>query len=108
MELQPFRTFLEVFQSTLPVRGATLRGKTVIPFSIISIHAPREGSDDLICLSPLEFFLISIHAPREGSDGNALLRRCVSRISIHAPREGSDVNVHKYVPSNGDFNPRSP
>ncbi len=33
---------------------------------------------------------ISIHAPREGSDEFGNRYRNVDRISIHAPREGSD------------------
>ena len=33
------------FQSTHPVRGATLRFATAPPMSEISIHAPREGCD---------------------------------------------------------------
>ncbi len=36
---------------------------------MISIHAPREGSDSSVP-SPQELrMIISIHAPREGSDG---------------------------------------
>ena len=39
--------------------------------------------------------IISIHAPREGSDGPARSARAQKgRISIHAPREGSDHNGH--------------
>ena len=34
--------------------------------------------------------MISIHAPRTGSDGNADEMTAASRISIHAPRTGSD------------------
>ena len=33
---------------------------------------------------------ISIHAPREGSDDSAGNLKAASGISIHAPREGSD------------------
>ena len=33
------------FQSTLPVRGATLSVALLISTAFISIHAPREGSD---------------------------------------------------------------
>ena len=36
--------------------------------------------------------LISIHAPRVGSDGGPLTSRCTRLISIHAPRVGSDLN----------------
>ncbi len=33
------------FQSTLPVRGATPQGLSVVVHRLISIHAPRTGSD---------------------------------------------------------------
>ena len=56
------------FLSTLPARGATagpLQG--VAKRWMISIHAPREGSD--ACRQRgLSCGCISIHAPREGSD----------------------------------------
>ena len=57
-----------LFQSTLPVRGATSRGLGSVEHIAISIHAPREGSDYVI--DPLcdQIQEISIHAPREGSD----------------------------------------
>ena len=82
----------------------------------ISIHAPREGSDDRQPADDHSRFRISIHAPREGSD---ILRLCAAplikqfqstppargatrrnrtgpqrqQISIHAPREGSDPQL---------------
>ena len=56
----------------------------------ISIHAPRGGSDlkfrDIITTPN-----ISIHAPRGGSDWWVGLWRIFSHISIHAPRGGSDI-----------------
>ena len=56
------------FQSTRPARGATII-LTSDSFSVcISIHAPREGRDDLIP-NDLTLDVISIHAPREGRDG---------------------------------------
>ena len=80
------------FQSTLPVRGATVYAIHCITICDISIHAPRAGSD-------LEFEnakvmgMISIHAPRAGSDGadSDILIDVI--ISIHAPRAGSDSNI---------------
>ena len=58
---------LAIFQSTLPVRGATV----IVVFKcvdlVISIHAPREGSDDM-AEEIARIVGISIHAPREGSD----------------------------------------
>ena len=56
---------------------------------IISIHAPREGSDARRIRGE-KAFKISIHAPREGSDGVTLFCKAHGDISIHAPREGSD------------------
>ena len=38
---------------------------------IISIHAPRTGSDGLISLREVLRMSISIHAPRAGSDGGS-------------------------------------
>ena len=102
-----------LFQSTLPVRGAT-----VIPLNRnagevgISIHAPRAGSDAM-CFSsfiPMISFqstlpvrgatfapialttrhFISIHAPRAGSDPGVDALKRAAAISIHAPRAGSD------------------
>ena len=52
--------------------------------------------------------MISIHAPREGSDRLTAARRRETDISIHAPREGSDYAFHFPVTSRSDFNPRSP
>ena len=53
---------------------------------------------------------ISIHAPREGSDEGARPQAagCTS-ISIHAPREGSDPRKPLSIPcTTGYFYPRSP
>ena len=53
--------------------------------------------------------MISIHAPRVGSDP---LYICVSKIlkgiSIHAPRVGSDLSCAEIARYEYDFNPRSP
>ena len=60
--------FSVIFQSTLPVRGATKKDVIDVYKTQISIHAPRAGSD-AVCLIDTSFFFISIHAPRAGSDG---------------------------------------
>ena len=52
---------------------------------------------------------ISIHAPREGSDQAELEKEEAARkISIHAPREGSDLKMFLMVSVSLYFNPRSP
>ena len=73
------------FQSTLPVRGATAFPFRAIFFIVISIHAPREGSD-LVCGPQNIVQAISIHARREGSD---LAKSTTRRVDMY-------------------FNPRSP
>ena len=109
-----YATAHNLFQSTLPVRGATYTAPDNSLFIEISIHAPRAGSDK-ICKFKIQYlFVISIHAPRAGSDVRAkeqlfiLMnfnprspcgeRRYNSfqiistiKISIHAPRAGSDM-----------------
>ena len=60
------------------------------PSPLISIHAPRTGSDRLAsAVSTL--LMISIHAPRTGSDGEGTNITGSGEISIHAPRTGSDA-----------------
>ena len=60
----------------------------------ISIHAPRVGSDAASSVPKGEPGVISIHAPRVGSDlGSAARCPFPSGISIHAPRVGSDALI---------------
>lgn len=64
MEILQYPT---IFQSTLPHgerRGWT---ESCIVNDIISIHAPRMGSDSDNAIN-IRVILISIHAPRMGSD----------------------------------------
>ena len=119
------------FLSTLPARGATEPCALVFVRFHISIHAPREGSDQQDG-QDLNAVAISIHAPREGSDGTRHLRtwtldrnfyprsprgerRVLKRhrkeaqnISIHAPREGSDQTLADPQHHQHHFYPRSP
>ena len=119
------------FQSTLPARGATALFIPYHSLSIISIHAPRTGSDDAPPDSTDMTADISIHAPRTGSDcpsWTALSLSCtfqstlpargatrrdategiVLPISIHAPRTGSDTAGAEPSSHTRYFNPRSP
>ena len=118
------------FQSTHPVRGATIHGIAKCLRIIISIHAPREGCDDIAKLLR-DKIAISIHAPREGCDSicpPTIIRfmtfqsthpvrgatrgpngdLCDRLISIHAPREGCDGFVVIIKQRHVNFNPRTP
>ena len=96
------------FQSTLPVRGATGREWQRRSIGMISIHAPRAGSDVKRRIPGDADIAISIHAPRAGSDAKAETLPARTRISIHAPRAGSDGCVCIYICNPWYFNPRSP
>ena len=69
----------------------------------ISIHAPREGSDEPPPPNPRRQSTISIHAPREGSDSIYSSFSSARVISIHAPREGSDLGHERGHPYQGGF-----
>ena len=90
-------------------RGERLDVQTTLNRSdLISIHAPREGSDtENHCRYPVQRG-ISIHAPREGSDALPCRPWCRCPISIHAPREGSDRCPSRRHPRCRHFYPRSP
>ena len=54
------------------------------------------------------FVLVSIHAPKEGSDEQSSQHLRQSRhVSIHAPKEGSDFTKGEYTHATSSFNPRS-
>mgnify|MGYP007102225726 CR=1 FL=1 len=101
-----------VFQSTLPVRGATQAGYYGILYTYISIHAPREGSDWRTTPPHLSPFTFQSTLPVRGATFTIPLKPVTKKfqstlpvrgatttltqsfpgiwISIHAPREGSD------------------
>ena len=98
------------------MKAATQAAPSVKLYGNISIHAAREGGDDMP-LPHRESYRISIHAAREGGDGVHLEGRSLReafqstppvkaatyeivyspnkyRISIHAAREGGDILNH--------------
>ena len=120
-----------IFQSTHPVRGATLGGWACDGGTVISIHAPRAGCDFGLRRRTATSRTISIHAPRAGCDVTdesetgglynfnprtpcgVRLRRSASRrgerfISIHAPRAGCDCRRIRFSDTTKHFNPRTP
>ena len=82
-------TDVHKFQSTLPARGATILQPRAFSQPLISIHAPRTGSDGSRGTQRPRVS-ISIHAPRTGSDYAEITEIVRAEISIHAPRTGSD------------------
>ena len=114
------------FLSTLPARGATVGQPVLKGQGIISIHAPREGSDTSrrpvppsvsIFLSTLPArgatlvfthgFLLSRYFYPRSPRGERLETYSFDlksiQISIHAPREGSDRSSPPRITSPGRF-----
>ena len=97
------------FQSTLPVWGATLRGGFLLVAEVISIHAPRVGSDPTSWTSVRFHLLFQSTLPVWGATKKGIGMVCgIAPISIHAPRVGSDRRLPSLLLTPQYFNPRSP
>ena len=79
------------FQSTLPARGATQFGDGGDFALLISIHAPRTGSDGQACDERPRKHKFQSTLPARGATAHGCGESAGSDISIHAPRTGSDI-----------------
>ena len=96
-----------LFQSTLPVWGATKLCQYPTPPRLFQSTLPVWGAT-MGSGSRSSVVMISIHAPRVGSDAWLLSYMAMTVISIHAPRVGSDHCRSARSPPGQYFNPRSP
>ena len=119
------------FQSTLPMRGATLFVAYFLDFVIISIHTPHAGSDLKARKPPVWRFIFQSTLPMRGATYPVWGRHDVPRdfnphspcgerqidgiqlaqsilISIHTPHAGSDRFRRTYGLRFIHFNPHSP
>ena len=103
-----FAFIVYAFQSTRPIRGATITVEIVSKTHSISIHAPHTGRDD--GLFPQHGpHSISIHAPHTGRDLFVCDKLAFHKISIHAPHTGRDPNTSRCSSHPLQyFNPRAP
>ena len=95
------------FQSTHPLRGATVRVGRLGGADAISIHAPLAGCDFPYFAVQAEK-TISIHAPLAGCDSAAVCHAGQAAISIHAPLAGCDSTARGSPAWTMYFNPRTP
>ena len=122
--------YILVFQSTRPVWGATVRPLVGSRTTIVSIHAPRVGRDDLVSGKEKPDWMFQSTRPVWGATffrcpagiaamfqstrpvWGATTRRSGFRdgciVSIHAPRVGRDLLCFRPSPRNLRFNPRAP
>ena len=96
------------FQSTHPLRGATIWTLHNCTPAGISIHAPLAGCDSRACRSSTTAFYFNPRTPcgvRRDADGRAPDCRA---ISIHAPLAGCDQECIRPIRRAFHFNPRTP
>ena len=85
-----YEVFYNRFQSTLPMRGATLK-RLVTAKPAISIHAPHAGSDKAHTKCHQYHHNFNPRSPC-GERHIIIIIMIINRISIHAPHAGSDHN----------------
>ena len=96
------------FQSTRPLRGATLTGMTFREMFGISTHAPLAGRDLRHQRTHADERKISTHAPLAGRDMPPKRRNQHENISTHAPLAGRDQEGKQAYGSNEQFQPTRP
>ena len=101
-------SILQTFQSTLPARGATHADLIVCDDVVFQSTLPARGATADRILSNMRQ-IISIHAPRTGSD---LFFSCSTPISRRfqstLPARGATFRRNQYLQAHPYFNPRSP
>ena len=124
------RRSINVFQSTLPIRGATQLTGSAADRMDISIHAPHTGSDSSCFPSPPirqdfnprspygerqlhqashpSLFRFQSTLPIRGATWQIEQQAAGIVISIHAPHTGSDTRSSRRSERLKHFNPRSP
>ena len=80
------------FQSTLPVRGATETSAPPLPSKRFQSTLPVRGATDFYILFFQAMVLFQSTLPVRGATDPVLLHAAYTDISIHAPREGSDYS----------------
>ena len=97
-----FSFISSVFQSTLPLRGATCRGLDSTCTGTFQSTLPLRGATFFIGRNgTMEVFQSTL--PLRGATGLPLLPRPVASISIHAPLTGSDVDFTVDIQLLGGF-----
>ena len=96
------------FQSTLPIRGATVRYPVGEHPRCISIHAPHTGSDGAEVVPAHVEVRFQSTLPIRGATSVIDVQGLNERISIHAPHTGSDSCAMYITGLSNYFNPRSP
>jgi len=81
--LAPFGSVL--FQSTLPVKGATIFGEVFKVIGSVSIHAPREGSDGTASAPSTSAPMFQSTLPVKGATNFARRTQNLGRFNPRSP-----------------------
>ena len=100
--------FEKLFQSTLPVWGATILLASSLPGNAISIHAPRVGSDNPCCTRKSWNYRFQSTLPVWGATTNDATSSPVTVFQSTLPVWGATAVTANNVSDVTDFNPRSP
>ena len=97
------RIRVNLFQSTLPARGATTISLLFCACTTISIHAPRTGSDPRLHSTATKSRHFNPRSPHGERPARHRGHRAEQDISIHAPRTGSDVGGFEVIKWEAQF-----
>ena len=107
-DVQEVKATVTEFQSTRPAWGATAAIKFDSSTSIISIHAPRVGRDEMLIVKNTSILQFQSTRPVWGATRARLMELDAAIISIHAPRVGRDATRTMNAGRRSYFNPRAP
>ncbi len=101
---------LPMFQSTRPVRGATVVARLAAVPVAVSIHAPRAGRDGVVLCKARKPHAVSIHAPRAGRDVVArdLLGPRLGQFQSTRPVRGATTTMTRVNPTKDEFQSTRP
>ena len=105
---QLIRVNIIAFQSTHPLRGATLDTIKNIYTVKISIHAPLAGCDLRKKMFSCAFYIFQSTHPLRGATIRLVVQYDCKEISIHAPLAGCDVFMHTLEPSQAKISIHAP
>ena len=98
----------KLFQSTPPVKAATLYAWNQYDYVEISIHAAREGGDVFGTFTRIPDISFQSTPPVKAATAMEHRPQYQLSISIHAAREGGDLGFAGLNRLRSDFNPRRP
>ena len=107
-EPEPPAASRQQFQSTLPARGATFSEEEAAAYIMISIHAPRTGSDDAKEEGRQDRRNFNPRSPHGERRDNAQIVPFVQQFQSTLPARGATGIVTFLRTEVRHFNPRSP